>query len=246
MCDGRGVTHTAAAALLCALLLAGGGADGAVSGRSLQEKRLEAGRSTLEHLRADARKRKRRDAWDAVIRELNGAVRAAPGGTRAAEAAFAAARAREELWHVSRSKRDAAAAIDAYRKVDESYTGSAQAPRALLFAARLAERTGRSRSAVSAARRLAARYGGTPEADAVAALARIEPPRPKARGAKPIELGGDDDDSASDEDAAADKPAQSRLAAKEQATLANKTKGASNAANGADDRGEEDVPAAPA
>src|SRR5205814_8733484 len=42
------------------------------------------------------------------------------------------------------------------------------------------------------------------------------------------------------------KPAQSRLAAKEQATLANKTKGASNAANGADDRGEEDVPAAPA
>ena len=120
-----------------------------MSGRALQERRLEAGKTTLERLRSDAKKRKRRDAWDAVIRELDGAVRAAPGGARAAEAALLAARAREDLWLVSRSRRDAAAAIEAYRKVDESYTGSSQAPRALLCATRLAERTGHRKSAIS-------------------------------------------------------------------------------------------------
>jgi len=202
-----------------------------VSGRALQEKRLEAGRSTLEHLRADAKKRKRRDAWDAVIRELDGAVRAAPGGTRAAEAALVAARAREDLWQVSRSRRDAAAAIAAYRKVDESYTGSPQAPRALLFATRLAERTGQTNSAVSAARRLAARYGGTPEAEAVVALARMEPPRPKQRGAKPVEVNGDEDGDGGDDGAEEDSPgaapplvsapADSRVAAKTVSAPAN-------------------------
>jgi N-acetylmuramoyl-L-alanine amidase len=193
------VAHTAIAALLCALLLAPAGAGAAVSGRALQEKRLEAGKTTLERLRGDARKRKRRDAWEAVIRELDGAVRAAPGGTRAAEAALLAARAREELWHVSRSRRDAVAAIAAYRKVDEAYTGSPQAPRALLSATRLAERTRRMKSAVSAARRLVARYGGTPEADAVAAVARIEAPRPAPRGAKPVDLDQDEEDADGDE-----------------------------------------------
>ncbi|HWE23120.1 MAG TPA: hypothetical protein VG496_04185, partial [Myxococcales bacterium] len=179
--------------LLCALILCPAAAPAAISGRALQEKRLEAGRSTLERLRTDAKKRTRRDAWDAVIRELDAAVRAAPGGTRAAEAALLAARAREELWQVSRSRRDAVAAIAAYRRVDAAYTGSPQAPRALLLATRLAQRTGQTKSAISAARRLAARYGGTVEADAVAAVARMEPPTAKVRGAKPVEVSEDDD-----------------------------------------------------
>ena len=136
------MTHTATAVLLCALSLTPGATHAAVSGRALQEKRLEAGKAALERLRVDARKRKHRDAWEAVVRELDGAVRAAPGGTRAPEAALLGARAREELWNVSRSRRDATSAVAAYRKVDEAYTGTAQAPRALLAAARLAERTG--------------------------------------------------------------------------------------------------------
>jgi N-acetylmuramoyl-L-alanine amidase len=180
------VAHIRAWVLLCALFVAGGGVEAAVSARALQEKRLEAGKAALERLRADAKRRKHRDAWEAVIRELDGAVRASPGGARAAEAALWAARAREDLWKVSRSRRDAAAAVDAYRKVDEAYTGSAPAPRALLQAAELASRTGDARAARSAARRLVARYGGTPEARAAGALARVEQrDRPQARAPAP-------------------------------------------------------------
>jgi N-acetylmuramoyl-L-alanine amidase len=183
--------------LLCALVLAPVEASAAVSGRALQEKRLEAGKAALERLRSDVKKRKRRDVWQAVIRELDGAVRVAPGGTRAPEAALVAARAREELWNVSRSRRDAAAAVAAYRAVDQAYTGTPQAPRALLAATRLAQRSGDSKSAISAARRLAARYGGTPEARAVGELARLDPPRVKQRGNRPVQL---DDDADDDED----------------------------------------------
>ncbi|HEX9575653.1 MAG TPA: N-acetylmuramoyl-L-alanine amidase [Myxococcales bacterium] len=157
-----------------------------MSARALQEKRLEAGKAALERLRGDAKRRRHRDAWEAVVRELDGAVRASPGGSRAAEAALWAARAREDLWNVSRSRRDAAAAVEAYRKVDEAYTGSAPAPRALLLAAQLAGRTGDARAARSAARRLVARYGGTPEARAAGALARAEQrDRPQARAPTP-------------------------------------------------------------
>ena len=204
MCDRRGVTHTAAAALLCALLLAPVGARAAVSGRALQEKRLEDGKAALERLRNDAKRRKRRDAWQAVIRELDGALRAAPGGSRAPEVALAAARAREELWNVSRSRRDAAAAVAAYRAVDQAYTGTPQAPRALLAAARLAQRAGDVKSAGSATRRLAARYGGTPEARAVAALPRIDRPKTKARANRPAEVEEEEDDD--DNTSAVDEP----------------------------------------
>lgn len=157
-----------------------------MSARALQEKRLEAGKVALERLRSDAKRRRHRDAWEAVIRELDGAVRASPSGGRAAEAALWAARARQDLWNVSRSRRDAAAAVEAYRKVDEAYTGSEQAPRALLLAVQLADRTGDARAARSAARRLAARYGGTPESRAAELLARAEQgDKPKARAPAP-------------------------------------------------------------
>jgi N-acetylmuramoyl-L-alanine amidase len=203
VCDGRGVTHTRAAALICAVLLAHGGAEAAVSSaRALQEKRLEAGKAALERLRGDAKRRRHRDAWEAVIRELDGAVRAAPGGSRAAEAALWAARAREDLWSVSRSRRDAAAAVAAYRKVDEAYTGSSPAPRALLLAAQLAQRTGDAKAASSAARRLVARYGGTPEARAATPLARSPrhqaqaraPAGPRQRAVLPVEADDEEED----------------------------------------------------
>lgn len=158
-----------------------------MSARALQEKRLEAGKAALERLRSDAKRRRHRDAWEAVIRELDGAVRASPGGAHAAEAALWAARAREDLWNVSRSRRDAAAAVEAYRKVDESYTGSPQAPRALLLAVQLARRTGDARATRSAARRLAARYGGTPESGAAELLVRAEQgEKPRARAPAPV------------------------------------------------------------
>lgn len=157
-----------------------------MSARALQEKRLEAGKVALERLRSDAKRRRHHDAWEAVIGEFDGAVRASPGGGRAAEAALWGARAREDLWSVSRSRRDAAAAVEAYRKVDESYTGSAQAPRALLLAVQLAGRTGDARAARSAARRLIARYGGTPESRAAELLARAEQrEKPRARALAP-------------------------------------------------------------
>jgi len=196
------VTHTRLAAPICALILAHGGAQAAVSARALQEKRLEAGKAALERLRGDAKRRRHRDAWEAVIRELDGAVRAAPGGSRAAEAALWAARAREDLWSVSRSRRDASAAVAAYRKVDEAYTGSSPAPRALLLAAQLAHRTGDGKAASSAARRLVARYGGTPEARAATLLARPlhhrvqarAPVGPRPRAVLPIEADDEDED----------------------------------------------------
>jgi len=190
-----------------------------VSARALQEKRLEAGKAALERLRGDAKRRRHRDAWEAVVRELDGAVRASPGGSRAAEAALWAARAREDLWNVSRSRRDAAAAVEAYRKVDEAYTGSAPAPRALLLAAQLAGRTGDARAARSAARRLVARYGGTPEARAAGALARAEQrDRPQARAPTPagrrqaaaVPVDADDEE----EDAAPAAPVEQKPAGK--------------------------------
>jgi len=211
------VTHTRTAALICAVLLAHGGAEAATSGRALQEKRLEAGKAALERLRADAKRRRHRDAWEAVIRELDGSVRAAPGGSRAAEAALWAARAREDLWNVSRSRRDAAAAVAAYRKVDEAYTGSSPAPRALLLAAQLANRTGDAREARSAARRLIARYGGTPEARVATPMARAMRGRaaqararvgPRQRGVLPVEREEDEEEESPGaiEPAAAGKP----------------------------------------
>ena len=90
---------------------------------AVQARKLEAGKSALERLRADPRRRRYREGWESVLRTLDAAVKAAPRGSRAAEAALMAGRARAELWEVSRSRRDARAAIAALRKVDEDYSG---------------------------------------------------------------------------------------------------------------------------
>src|SRR5207253_351523 len=72
-------------------------------------------------------------------RTLDGAVKVAPHGARATEAALAAARARADLWEVSRSRTDARAALAAFRRVDEDYPGPVGAE-ALASAVRLAAR----------------------------------------------------------------------------------------------------------
>ncbi|MFL5395218.1 MAG: N-acetylmuramoyl-L-alanine amidase [Myxococcales bacterium] len=138
---------------------------------ALQARRLEKGELDFERLTADARRKRRRDTWELVIRELDGAFAAAPKGPRAREAATLLARAREELWSASRRKADGAMAIEAYRGVDERFPGSAEAADSLSRAVTLAGRVGDADAATSAARRLAARYPGTAEAAAAATVA---------------------------------------------------------------------------
>jgi N-acetylmuramoyl-L-alanine amidase len=138
---------------------------------ALQARRLDKGKADFERLSGDARRNKRRDTWELVIRELESAVAAAPKGARAVEAAALAGRAREELWLASRRKEDAVAAIEAYRRVDEAAPGSPDAAAALSRAVNVARRIGDPETAASIARRLVARYPGTEEASSAAAVA---------------------------------------------------------------------------
>ncbi len=154
----------------------------AIPAIAVQGRKLEAGKAALEKLRADSRRRRYRDGWEAVLRLLDGAVKAAPRGKRAPEAALAAARARVELWEVSRSPVDARAAIAALRKVDEDYPGPAGV-QALAAALQLAGRANESKERSAAARRLAERYPQDAKAIAPAApekTATAEPVRPVA------------------------------------------------------------------
>ncbi|MFN2547524.1 MAG: N-acetylmuramoyl-L-alanine amidase [Myxococcales bacterium] len=134
---------------------------GAVHARApaaaVQARKLERAQADLEKLRSDSRRRKYRDAWEAVLRELDGAVKAAPNGPRAAEAALAAARARADLWDVTRSPVDEKAAIAAFVKVDDEHRGPAGA-QALAAALGLATRAGDTSEGASIARRLADHY----------------------------------------------------------------------------------------
>lgn len=143
---------------------------------TVQARKLEAGKAALEKLRSDQRRRRYRDGWEAVVRLLEGAVQAAPHGPRAPEAALAAARARAELWEVSRSPADARAAIDALRKVDEDHPGPAGV-QALASALRLADRTGEAKERSAVLHRLAERYPQDAKAIAPA------PPKPAAKAA---------------------------------------------------------------
>jgi N-acetylmuramoyl-L-alanine amidase len=174
-----------------------------------QARKLEAGKASLEKLRGDARRRRYRDGWEAVIRELEGAVKAAPAGPRAAEAALAAARARAELWEVSRSAPDARSAIASLRKVDEDHPGPLGA-QALASAIALATRAGEPRDGAAAASRLAERY--PQDAKAVsAAPPRAEPQKPAAvaKGAqKPVEVGDEDEDAPAAPEKAVAPPAR--------------------------------------
>lgn len=110
---------------------------------AVQVKKLEAAERSLEKLRADKRRRRYRDGWEAIAQGLSGASKL--DGTRAAACALRAAEVREELWGVSRAKGDALGSVTAYRGVVERFPGSAEAGRALAAARRLASRTGLAR-----------------------------------------------------------------------------------------------------
>src|SRR6201992_2794972 len=95
-------------ALLLALSLA--------SADSVQAARLDEAKSRLEQLRSDSRRKKLREGWESILRELDAAARAAPKGARAAEVALTAARVRVELFGASKSAADARAASSASRR----------------------------------------------------------------------------------------------------------------------------------
>jgi len=144
-----------------ALLLAGvlavlPDAARAIPAGAVQARKLEAGKSALERLRADPRRRRYREGWEAVLRTLDASVKVAPRGPRAAEAALLAGRARAELWEVSRSRRDARAAISALRKVDGDYAGPPGAE-ALALASRVATGADETKERAEIAMRIAAR-----------------------------------------------------------------------------------------
>ena len=172
--------------LLCAVALPAHG-QSAAARQALQNGRLEAGKAALEKLQKDPRRRRYRDGWEAIERELDLAVRAAPGSARAPEAALFAARARAEQWEVSRAPADARAAEAAYRKVDLAYEGTAQAAQALLADVQLSLRTHNAKEATQAAHRLQARYAHFTEAHVAAEVtkeARTLPMPVKAVAAK--------------------------------------------------------------
>jgi N-acetylmuramoyl-L-alanine amidase len=204
-------------------------ASQAASAKALlqQERRLSTARRALDRLASDKKRRRFRDAWVAVIREADAAVRALPSGPRAAEARLLAARAREQLWSVSRSKADGRSAVASYRQVDEGAPGTALAARALLAAAKLARVIGSSAERESVCRRLSARYGGTDEQKAACPRA-AEParkpaapagPPPAPAAGKPIDP--DDDETAGDDEPPKPPPAGApKLSAKAEARAA--------------------------
>jgi len=157
--------------LLLAALAALPGTAHALPGPVVQARKLEAGKAALEKLQHDARRRRYRDGWEAVLRVFDASVKAAPHGPRAAEAALAGARARAELWEVTRSRRDARSAIDSLRKVDENYPGPAGV-QALASAMRLATSANQPKERARLARRISERYPQDGKA--------IAPPVPKA------------------------------------------------------------------
>ena len=144
------------------------GVAGAAPASVVQARKLEAGKSALEKLRTDPRRRRYRDGWEAVLRLFDAAVKAAPNGPRAAEAAADAARARVELWEVSRSPADARAAIAALLKVDDDHPGPAGA-QALAAALSLASRAHETKDGAAVARRLAEKYPQEGKASTVTA-----------------------------------------------------------------------------
>ena len=145
------------ALLFVAVLAALPEAAGAIPPAVSQARKLDAAKSALERLRADPRRRRHRDGWEAVLRTLDAAVRVAPRGPRAGEAALLAGRTRVELWEISRSRRDARAAISALRKVDEDHPGPAGVE-ALALANRVAALTNDLKERAAIATRLAEQH----------------------------------------------------------------------------------------
>jgi N-acetylmuramoyl-L-alanine amidase len=194
--------------LIAALALLPGAAH-ALPGSVVQARKLEAGKAALEKLQHDARRRRYRDGWEAVLRLFDRSVKAAPHGPRAAEAALAGARARAELWEVTRSRRDARSAIASLRKVDEDYPGPSGV-QALASAMRLAASANQPKERARLARRISERYpqdgkaiappvpkaapAGTPAAPAVTpAVPAVTPPGSAVTPAQMLAEAGEDE-----------------------------------------------------
>ena len=192
-----------------------GAASAALAPAVQQQKRLDAGKSALERLQRDPRRRKYREGWEAVGRDLDAAVRIAPRSALAPEAALWAARARAQLYEVSRSPADVRTAVLAYRKIDETWPDSPRGLEALTAALRLGTRAHEHAETAAAARRLAARYPRSAEARAALSLLPA-PPRPVAAPAgkpqRPVVVEDESDDETDAADAAAE-PAPSHTPA---------------------------------
>ena len=187
-------------AFLSAFLLSAAAA--ATQASAAQQKRFEAGKAAIDRLRHDPRRRRYRDGWEAVQRDLDAAVRAAPTSSLAPEVALWAARARAELYEASRSPADLRVAVLAYRKVDETYPDSRQGLEALTAALRLGTRAHEHTETGAAARRLAARYPRSVEARAALALLPAPPKAVTSPVGKPQRPVVVEDDADEDDDAA--------------------------------------------
>jgi len=180
----------------------------ALPGSVVQARKLEAGKAALEKLQRDARRRRYRDGWEAVLRLFDRSVKAAPHGPRAAEAALAGARARADLWEVTRSRRDALSAIASLRKVDDDYPGPVGV-QALASAMRLAASANQPKERARLARRISERYpqdgkaiappvprtapAVTPAAPPVPAAPAVTPAAPPLTPAQMLAEGGEED-----------------------------------------------------
>jgi len=184
----------------------------AAPGASLQEQKLDDAKARLERLRGDARRRKYREGWESVLRELDVALRAAPQGARASEVELTSARVRAELFEVSRSPADARSAFAALRKVDEDHPGPSGLA-ALYTAVQLSWHTKDPGDRAAAAKRLIERYPDSDEAKKVAArTAAIT--HPAASATAPIAAEEDADEADAGEEspepeAPADPPSRS-------------------------------------
>jgi N-acetylmuramoyl-L-alanine amidase len=157
--------------LSCVLALAVAAPVGptlAASGAVVQSQRLAEAKVRFEQLKADPRRSRYREGWDALLRELDGAARAAPKGPRAAEVALTTALVRAELYGASRAPADARAAFAALREVDEEHPGPLGL-QALYAAVQLSWKTKHPGDRAAAAHRLVERYPDSAGAKAVAA-----------------------------------------------------------------------------
>ena len=153
-------------------------------------KRIASAQESLTRLERDPKRRAYRDGWEAIAKDLDAAVGAAPGAPQAAEAELLAARAREGLWGASRRKVDAQSAISAYRQVEVRHQGREPGQRALVAAIRLAHRVSDHKQVAASARRLAAYPHGSEvrEALALAGVSDVRAPT-KAPPASPARSG---------------------------------------------------------
>jgi N-acetylmuramoyl-L-alanine amidase len=131
---------------------------------------IASAQTSLAKLQKDKRRRKYRDGWDAIAKDLAGAIRKAPFDPRADEARLLVAHVREELWAVSRAAVDGRAAVGADMALDDVHPGSEAARAGLLSAVRLAHRARLSKELAKAAKKLA-RYPRSSEINEALALA---------------------------------------------------------------------------